>query len=471
MKIIYLYVPHLPLQVERRRRKNKDSPYGTIIGGRPWDPSVVLDCSAEAEAAGVVPGMSLARAALRCPEAQCLPADHSAYQDAQAQLEATLRGFTDRVETAGLGAFFLEVGQLTRRFPDDETLTSAVIETARGIDAFYLQVGLAERRFTAEQAALAARPNQAIIVLRHQGRGFLSSLPLAALPAETEFIRRLGLLGVHTLGGLAALPRTALIRQFGAQAAFLHDLAANADPRPVQPDAPPLELRHLHTFEPPTAIRSFLLTVAEQMATVLGQTLSRQGYQAQGLRVEITDTAEVPHTTTTSIEPPTAEAEQLSRRIQFLVNRLHLDRPAETIEVVVYPLRPSYLGATQLAIFSATRDHRARQLQEALRRVRARFGEFIVMIASLIRPPGPRPIEVVTDAAHAPQTLICESNALGQGCAQYRVRRIYEHWRERRHWWAHPILRDYYRLEDTTGAVRLIYQDLATHGWWLERRV
>ena len=293
----------------------------------------------------------------------------------------------------------------------------------------------------------------------------------AALPAETEFIRRLGLLGVHTLGGLAALPRTALIRQFGAQAAFLHDLAANADPRPVQPDAPPLELRHLHTFEPPTAIRSFLLTVAEQMATVLGQTLSRQGYQAQGLRVEITDTAEVPHTTTTSIEPPTAEAEQLSRRIQFLVNRLHLDRPAETIEVVVYPLRPSYLGATQLAIFSATRDHRARQLQEALRRVRARFGEFIVMIASLIRPPGPRPIEVVTDAAHAPQTLICESNALGQGCAQYRVRRIYEHWRERRHWWAHPILRDYYRLEDTTGAVRLIYQDLATHGWWLERRV
>ena len=424
MKIIYLYVPHLPLQVERRRRKNNGSPYGTIIGGRPWDPSVVLDCSAEAEAAGVVPGMSLARAALRCPEAQCLPADHSAYQDAQAQLETTLRSFTDRVETAGLGAFFLEVGQLARRFPEDEALTSAIIGTARETDTFDFQVGLAERRFTAEQAALAALPNQAVIVPRHQGRGFLSSLPLTALPAETEFIRRLDLLGVHTLGRLAALPRTALIRQFGARAAFLHDLAADADPRPVQPNAPPLELRHTHTFEPPTALRSFLLTIAEQMATALDRTLSRQGYQAQGLRVEITDTAEVPHITTTSVEPPTAEAEQLSRRIQFLVNRLRLDRPAETLEIVVYPLRPSYLGATQMALFSATRDHRVRQLQEALRRIRARFGEFIVMIASLIRPPGPRPIEVVTDTAHAPQILIWEINARGQRKIRYRVRRI-----------------------------------------------
>ena len=471
MKIIYLYVPHLPLQVERRRRKNSGSPHGTIIGGRPWDPSVVLDCSAEAEAAGVVPGMSLARAALRCPEAQCLPADHSAYQNAQAQLEATLRGFTDRVETAGLGAFFLEVGQLVRRFPEDETLTKAIIETMRETDTFDLQVGLAERRFTAEQAALAALPNQAVIVPGRQGRSFLSSLPLTALPAETEFIRRLDLLGVHTLGRLAALPRTALIRQFGTQAAFLYDLAADADPRSVQPDAPPLELRHQHTFEPPTAIRSFLLTVAEQIATALGRTLSRQGYQAQGLRVEVTDTAEVSHITTTSIEPPTAEAGQLSRRIQFLVNRLHLDSPVETIEVAVYPLRPSYLGATQMALFSATRDHHARQLQEALRRIRARFGEFIVMIASLIRPPGPRPIEVVTDAAHTPQILIWESNALDRGHVRCRVHRIYEHWRERRCWWAHPILRNYYRLEDTTGAVRLIYQDLATHRWWLERRV
>jgi len=48
---------------------------------------------------------------------------------------------------------------------------------------------------------------------------------------------------------------------------------------------------------------------------------------------------------------------------------------------------------------------------------------------------------------------------------------IYEHWRERRDWWAQPVLRDYYRLEDASGVVRIVFQDLATQRWWLDRRV
>ena len=462
MKIVYLFVPHLPVQVERRKRGTVGAK-GLVIGGRPWDPSVVLDCCPVAEAAGIIPGMPLARAALRCPEADFLPADHAAYQDAQQELLAALRQFTDRVETAGLGSFFIEVGQLTRRFPEDNALAQGIVETLREAADLDLQVGLAEERFTAEQAALAARSNQAVVVPPRRGRSFLSSLSLTVLPAETEILRRLDLLGIRTLGELAALPRMALIRQFGVQAGFLHDLAAGADPRPVEPDAPPLELHHQTTFEPPTVDQRTLLAAAQRMAAALAETLHRQGYQAQGLRIEIIDAAEVPHTTTTSVEPPTSEKGRLARRIQFLVNRIRLERPAETLEVVVYPLRPAYLGASQLMLFSAARDQRWRGLQEALRRLRVRFGEFVVMVASLIHPPEPRPIQVTLSKEDVPIAFIWDGRT-------YRIRRLYEHWRERRFWWSRPIERNYYRLEDSSGQVRLIYRDLRAATWWLDRR-
>ncbi len=467
MKIIYLFAPHLPVQIEHQRHRIAKG--GLIIGGRPWDPSVVLDCCAKTEADGVMPGMSLARAALRCPEADFVPADHAAYQEAQERLDAVLRQFTDRVETAGLGAFFLEVGQLTRRFPEDEGLAHALLKRAHETSRLELQVGLAEERFTAEQAALAAQPNNAVVVPPRPGRSFLAPLPLTVLPAEAETLRRLALLGIHTLGEFAVLPRTALIRQFGPQAGFLHDLAAGADPRTLHPDAPPLELRQQTTFEPPTADRHALLAAAEQTATALAKALGQHSYQAQGLRIEITDASEGVHTTATSIEPPSAEAQRLSRRIQAMVNRLRPSHPVETLEIVIYPLRPAYLGATQLTLFSASRDQRWQRLQEALRRLRARFGEFVVMVASLIKAPDPRPIHVTTDRDNVPLTFFWEKGG-ASGHRIHHVRRVYEHWRERRFWWSHPMARDYYRLEDTGGEVRLLYRDLNTDDWWLERR-
>ena len=51
----------------------------------------------------------------------------------------------------------------------------------------------------------------------------------------------------------------------------------------------------------------------------------------------------------------------------------------------------------------------------------------------------------------------------------YPVRQVYEVWRERRYWWSRPLAHDYYRLEDGTGEVRLVYYDRLNSQWWLER--
>ncbi len=65
---------------------------------------------------------------------------------------------------------------------------------------------------------------------------------------------------------------------------------------------------------------------AQQMATALAETLRRQSYQAQGLRIEIVDTARVPHTTATPLSRRRADQGRLERRIQVLVDRVQVER-------------------------------------------------------------------------------------------------------------------------------------------------
>ena len=461
-KIVYLIAPHLPVQVEQLRlRASVDK--ACIIGGRPWDPSVVLDCCDQALEAGVLPGMSLARAAMRCPEAHFLPADNDAYHAMQQQVDAALRQFTDRIETAGLGAWFVNIADMVRMFPDDEQLARRMLEAAREHSILTLQLGLANSRFTAQQAAYAATPDNPVVVPKKQDRAFLSTLSLSTLPIDDELLRRLEILGIHNLGSLAVLPRLALIRQYGSFAGLLHDMASGRDPRPVYPEAPPLELRHSHIFEPAAAGSSRLHSRTEAMCQALAQTLQQQGYQAQGIRVQLIDEAEGQHTASGIIKPPTAESAQLQRRISALMQRIDLTAAVVSVNLVIYPLRPAYLAAAQLALFTAVQDQQLSQLAQVLRRLREQFGQLVIVIASLIGPPRPKKIQVTTGAGDTPCALVWPDRIVP-------VRRIYEHWRESRFWWAQPVLRFYYRLEDNNGLVRVVYRDMCNNTWWLDRR-
>ncbi len=299
----------------------------------------------------------------------------------------------------------------------------------------------------------------------------LSSLSLSSLPAEPEVLRRLHLLGVRNLGALADLPRQAVIRQFGPQAGFLHDLASGCDPRPIHADALPLVLEGEHTFEPPVAGRGPLAARAGRIVAALAAELACRGYQAEGLRVRLEDDEGGAHTAAAAVKSPTAEGDRLTRGAAALLQRLSPPRPVVGLLVTLYPLRPAHLGAAQLALFGSpadapfglVQDGRLVRLEETLRQLRKRFGEMIVVAGALLAPPPPRPIEVTTDRAGLPCGLVWRGRMLP-------VTRVYEHWRERRRWWARPVKRDYYRAETADRQVRVFFRDVESDRWWLERR-
>lgn len=481
-RVACIRVAHLPVQVECCLEPTL-AHMPLIVGGRPWDAGAVLDCCPRAAAAGVHPGMRLALAERLCPAARFVPAREERYRAAHDALLAAARRFTTTVESADLGLIYAEVSGLQMRFGSEARLAAQLVwaaeqalqESLGQLPSPWAQVGLGNCKFVAEQAACAARPGGSCVVPAGEERAFLSPLPLSALPADPEMQRRLYLLGVRTLGALAALPRLAVVRQFGPRAGPLHDLACGVDSRPVHPAAPPLALERSRTFDNPLVERAPLLACVTQIAAELAEMLARRGYQAEGIQLRLESTTGVAHTAGAQVKPPSADTALLSRLAARLLGRLAPAAAVVALSLTVYPLRPFHLGATQLALYRGALDvvrdvlHSGpssfcpEPLVEALRLLRARFGEAIILIASLLGPPRPRPIQVTTDPSGQPLALVWPDRIRG-------VTAIYEAWRERRRWWSLPIERDYFRLETCDGEVRTLFRDLRSGEWMLERR-
>ncbi len=476
VRIACVQAPHLAVQLERQRQdeaerrqteartRQDDLPTRPLIlRGQPWDPQAVLDADADARAAGVIPGMRATQAIRLCPRALVLPAEEEAYRAVHEALAEALRSITHRLETVGLGDFRLAVGDLGRQYPSPEALGQALCQATQTLPGLDVRVGLAEQRFTAEQAAAAAAPGRWVVAPPGEERRFLAPLPLEVLPIAPELARRLRLLGLETLGALARVPRRALTAQFEAPVGLLHDLATGNDPRPVLPEAPPLALEVTVDCEPPLQEFPALEARLASHMTRLAETLQRRGYQAQGLRLRVVDAHGQPHIAAAAVEPPSADVERLSRQVNRQLENLHLESGVATISLRLYPLRPAYLGAEQLALLAEVHAPLPFRLREVLRRLRERFGDLIITVAALLAPPGPRSIEVTQDRQGQLRALVWNARL-------YPVAQIYEEWRERRGWWAQPVARDYVRLETRDGLARVVYLDRNTGQWWLERR-
>jgi hypothetical protein len=173
------------------------------------------------------------------------------------------------------------------------------------------------------------------------------------------------------------------------------------------------------------------------------------------------------HTLGKSVKPPSSNASQLSRLSARMLGSIVVGEPVADISIIVYPLRPFHLGATQLTLFDGAPPEGvstfSQALHETLRRLWERFGELSVVVASLVIPPKPSPIQVTTDRDGLPRAIVWREQI-------QEVRCVYELWRERRRWWGQPIERNYFRLGLEDGQMRVVFRDVRTNRWLLERR-
>jgi nucleotidyltransferase/DNA polymerase involved in DNA repair len=108
MRVACIVVPHFLVEVERRHAPALCG-RPVVVGGAPEERKAVLDCSEEAVARGVRPGMSLREALSRCADAAFVEAHPDRYQATTLAMVHALLELSPLVEPAGPGVIYLGI--------------------------------------------------------------------------------------------------------------------------------------------------------------------------------------------------------------------------------------------------------------------------------------------------------------------------------------------------------------------------
>lgn len=356
---------------------------------------------------------------------------------------------------------------------------AAISATLHGAPPFALGVG--PNKFVARAAALAGGR---VISTHLETRTLLAPLSLSLLGIDDDVERRLHLLGVTTLGELAALPHGPFVRRFGPPAARWHDNARGLDDRPFLPRARSLRIERTLFGEGNAAceeqilfaLRTLVARISEDVA-VAGK---RCGRLILALECENGDVRNVAAT----IAQPTAEAQILFDLVRARLEGIVLESTVVGLRLSAERLED---GGIALSLF-AQRDPDPQALGVALARIEAALGTHALRakIVDGNRPesrvsyepfmlappqtvqPSPslaaftalqyrlleqREIDVVTEA-HVPRFVGTPPQPVVHVCGPWRVDET---------WWDVPLRRDDYDVLLEDGA---LYRIARRDGRW-----
>lgn len=198
---------------------------------------VVLAASYEAKAYGVAGGMPGWRAVQLCPVLTFVRGHFDRYQPLADHVMEILGDATPAVQRISIDEAFLDVSGSVHLFGPPRSIGAHLRARVRDEVGLAISIGAARTKHLAKVASQVAKPDGLVVVEPTEERRFLDPLPVRLMWGVGPVAeRRLGELGVHTIGELARTPSSSIERLLGRGiGAKLNALALNEDPRRVAP--------------------------------------------------------------------------------------------------------------------------------------------------------------------------------------------------------------------------------------------
>jgi DNA polymerase-4/protein ImuB len=250
-----------------------------------------------------------------------------------------------------------------------EGVIEAVLQVAPA--AIEPRVGVGGSRFVALLAARQAAPGQGLVVGEHGLTAFLDQQPAGALPVSPEMLRRLDVLGFHTLGELRTLRRSAVAAQFGPEGIRAWELARGEDARPLRPRPREEHMEERLHLEVPLSSRPALAAAWQQTLSRLVRRRSFRNREARQLVLSAQTERGQRWTHAITCKEPLGELRPLWSAAQPVIENATFPGPLSELSVELRDLAPA--TGQQLALDGAKAALRSR-LEMQLRQLKLRYG-------------------------------------------------------------------------------------------------
>jgi DNA polymerase IV len=356
-----------------------------IVGG--GRRGVVSTACYLARITGVRSAMPMFKALKLCPQAVVLKPRMDRYREAGRAVRALMLEVTPLVEPVSIDEAFLDLSGTERlhRAPPAITLARLArrIEDEVGIS---ISVGLSWNKFLAKIASDREKPRGFTIIGRAEAAALLADEPVSIIPGVGRATaERLARRGIHRMRDLRTAPREALGREADRLLALSHGL----DQRPVRRERETKSVSTETTFDQDRARFDDLEPILWRLCERLSQRLKAAGFGTRAVGLKLKEASFRLRSRSRSGLPPT----QLAARL-FEASRALLAAECDGTAFRLIGVAATDLCPAAEADTGDLADRDARRLvrvEDAVARLRERFGEGAVQKGLALRASRPAP--------------------------------------------------------------------------------
>ena len=358
-----------------------------VVGGQREERGVVAAANYEARKFGVHSAMPLRTAAKLLPaEAVFVDGHPDRYRECSHQVLEVLTTFSPAVEMASIDEAYLDM-------TGTERLHGPPLRAAHNLHAamkkktqLNCSIGIASSRLVAKVASDQAKRNGVLQVLPGCEASFLSPLAIRKIPGVGRVTEQnLHAMSIFKVGDLAKLEDGVLEERFGKWGLALAGKARGEDAggwfdSEIGEDVGAKSISHEHTFNEDTAELPQLESTLAHLSEMVGRRLREAGLHARTIQLKL----RYQDFTTITRAHTLATATQLDTEISEQVRSLFRRNWRAGGKVRLLGVQASSLETVegQIGLLDAERHQRWHQALSAADRLRDKFGESAVSLAS-----------------------------------------------------------------------------------------
>lgn len=200
----------------------------SIVGGdREARHGIVLAKSSPAKAYGIRTAETIQSALGKCPDLLIVPPRFELYQQCSDAFVRILNDFTPDIEKVSVDEAYLDMTTTCHLFGSPLETAEALKTRIREELSFTVNVGVSTNKLLAKMASDFQKPDRVHTLFPSEIKKKMWPLPVNELFFVGKASRnKMKLLGIHTIGDLAAFDRTLLISHFGEKyGTLIHEYA------------------------------------------------------------------------------------------------------------------------------------------------------------------------------------------------------------------------------------------------------
>ena len=358
-----------------------------VVGGQRDQRGVVSAASYEARKFGVHSALPLRKAAQLCPHAIFLDGHPDWYRDCSHQVHGVLMEFSPKVSMASVDEAYLDLTGAERLLGPPLAAAHALHQRMKARTGLNCSIGASGSRLVSKVASDQAKPNGVLWIQPGLEAAFLAPLDVRRLPGVGKVLeQKLHEANIRKVGDLARLEEEFLRRRFGAFGLALAGKAQGADAggwfdTEIGEREDPKSIGHEHTFSEDSAELAVLDATLTHLTEKVARRLREHGFHARTVHLKLRYSDFTTLTRSRTLEQPTQIDQTLIRVVRTLFHENW--RKGARVRL----LGASVSGfeaeaAVQLDLLDGERLERERKALAAADRIRDRFGERLVSLAS-----------------------------------------------------------------------------------------